>query len=111
MPNLYKEVKNLFETSNEAIEMYMKFKSCTREYSEDRLFIYETTREAEKEFWKYITRCRGVTYNTDRRRIFFPGNKKEKDETIYFKSINECKRELDGYRFKEIQFRGEEYGS
>lgn len=102
MPNIYKEIKNLFEASDEAIEIY-KYLKCTMSSGlGDTLYIYETTREAEKEFWEYVTRYRGVTYNTEKRTIYFP-----EDEMIYFKSINECKRKLDGYKFKKIKFKGE----
>lgn len=106
MSNLYEEVKNLFKASNEAIEIY-KYLKCTIKYGKgDVLYIYETTKEAEKEFWEDVSRYRGVTYNTEKRRIYFSGY-----TTIYYKSINECKKKLDGYKFKEIQFRGESYGS
>ena len=106
MQNIYEEVKNLFKTSEAAVEIYKYLKSTMKYGAGDVLYIYETTREAEKEFWEYVSRYRGVTYNTEKRRIYFPG-----DEIIYFKSINECKMKLDGYKFREIQFRGESYGS
>lgn len=106
MKNIYEEVRSLFKVSDAAIDIYKYLKSTMLYGKGDILYIYESTREAEKEFWEYVARYRGVTYNTEKRKIYFPG-----DETIYFKSINECRRKLDGYRFKEIQFRGESYGS
>lgn len=103
MPNIYQEVKGLFKISDKSFDVYYYLKHTMLYGSGDILFVYETTREAEKEFWEYVARYRGVIYNTERRKIVFPG-----DENIYFKSINECKKKLEGYRFKEIQFRGDE---
>lgn len=102
MTNLYEEVKNLFQVSEEANEIYNGLKNTTIYGTGDILYIYRTNREAEKEFWEYVARYRGVTYNKERRKIYFPEN-----ETIYFKAINECKNKIDGYRLKEIQFREE----
>lgn len=106
MQNIYEEVKNLFKTSEVAVEIYKYLKSTMIYGTGDILYIYETTKEEEREFWEDVSRYRGVTYNTEKRRIYFPGY-----ATIYYKSINECKMKLDGYKFKEIQFRGESYGS
>lgn len=92
-----------YKTKERAKEILQEIEKT---YSRDILYIYETTKEAEREFWEDVSRYRGVTYNTEKRRIYFPGY-----ATIYYKSINECKMKLDGYKFKEIQFRGESYGS
>lgn len=105
MPDIYEEVKNLFNTSTEAMEVYKFLKCKTMSKYGDILYIYRTIKEAEKEFWEYIARYRGITYNTEKRKIYFP----EENVTIYFKSIDESKnkRNLTGCSFKEIHFEGE----
>lgn len=105
MPNIYEEVKNLFNTSDEAVEIYNFLKCKTISKYGDILYIYKTIKEAEKEFWKYVSRYRGVTYNTEQRRIYFP----KENTKIYFKAIDECRnhKRLAGYIFKEVHFEGE----
>lgn len=100
MPDIYEETKNLFNTSQEAFEIYNLLKCKLMSKCGDILYIYKNIEEAEKAFWEYIARYGGITYNTEKRKVYFPGG-----ETIYFKTMDECKsNSLRGYRFKEIQF-------
>ncbi len=105
MPDIYEETKNLFKTSQEAFEIYNLLKCKLMSKYGDILYIYKNIREAEKAFWKYVSIYRGVTYNTEQRKIYFP----EENTKIYFKAIDECKnhKRLAGYIFKEVHFEGE----
>lgn len=96
--SLYKQVKNLFEVSREATELYNRLNYCTQLREGDILYVFESKKEAEESFWKTISSERGISYNTERLRIDFYDYKE------YYKTIDECKRELDGYRFKKIIF-------
>lgn len=112
MSNIYEIAKKIFNIPNEefyeAAEICKNLKSMMLYNSGDILFVYRNSKEAEKEFWEYVSKYneiyRGLTFDQKRRTINLP-----EDETIYFKSIYECKNKLDGYRFKKIQFRGEDY--
>lgn len=110
MLNIYETARKIFNIQDEefyeATEICKNLKSMMLYNSGGILFVYRNTKEAEMGFWKYVTKYseeyRGLTYNTEKRRIYLP-----EDETIYFKSIYECKKKLDGYRFKEILFKGD----
>lgn len=106
MKNLYEKVKCLFEAENdeEAVKLYCELNYTTQHKTGDVLYIYKTVKEAEKDFWEHIRMFSRITYNTEKRKIYFNSNPEVK---IYFKSINECQNKLEGHRFKEIQFRGE----
>lgn len=48
MQNIYEEVKNLFKTSEVAVEIYKYLKSTMIYGTGDILYIYETTKEADR---------------------------------------------------------------
>ncbi len=97
--NLYEEVRNLLQASEESIEMYNTLKRTMIYGGGDILYIYRTNQEARKEFRSYVARHRNITYNTARRKVVLPEGK-----IIYFKSIDECNDKLIGYKLKEIKF-------
>lgn len=98
--SLYRQVMNLFYTSEEAKKIYMTLKYCMQSGTGDELYIFENKKEAEEQFWKDVANTRGITYNTERLCINFY----KEDYRVFYKEINQLKRELDGYRFKKIKF-------
>lgn len=91
MPDIYEETKNLFKTSQEAFEIYNLLKCKLMSKYGDILYIYKNIREAEKAFWKYVSIYRGVTYNTEQRKIYFPEENTKFIDNYYYKysKINE----------------------
>lgn len=98
--NLFNQVKNLFCASDEAIHIYMTLKNCMLSKTGDELYIFESKEDAERQFWKAIANTREITYNTEKLYLNFY----KENYRVYYKTINELKRTLDGYRFKRIDF-------
>ena len=98
--NLFKQVKNLFNTSDEAIHIYMTLKNCMLSKTGDELNIFESKEDAEKQFWKDVVNTKEITYNTEKLYLNFY----KENYRVHYKTINELKRTLDGYRFKRIDF-------
>ena len=96
--SLYKQVKNLFQTSEEAREAYLALEYCTQHKAGDVLYIFTNRKEAKEAFSKAIALTQEITYDKQRLIINFDNYK------VYYKTINELKNKLEGYRFKEIKF-------
>ena len=66
----------------------------------DYLYIFESKKEAEERYYYEIANTEHLSYNPSKLHITLDEN----NTRIYFKTIEECKRELDGYRFKQTVF-------
>lgn len=101
--NLYNQVKMLFEISNIAMDLYSVLQytlKCRR--SKDELYIYNTIHELELDFEDIVNKYHESTLQISRNnKLIYLKN----GTTIYFKTINECTRGLDGYRFGKVKFR------
>ena len=98
--SLFKQVKNLFYASDEAIHIYWTLKNCMLSKTGDILYIFENKEDAKEQFWKDVLNTRGITYNTENSYINFY----KENYRVYYKTMNDLKRTLDGYRFKRIDF-------
>ena len=96
--NLYNYVKNLFQPPKEAIKIYQILKNRMLYETGDVLYIFKNKKEAKEMFWRTVATTPGITYNTEKLKIDFYSYAE------YYKSIKQCEKILDGYRFKEIEF-------
>lgn len=101
--NLYNQVKILFEISDIAMNLYTALK-YTMKYgkSKDELYVYNTIHELELDFEDIANKYHESTLQISRNnKLIYLKN----GTTIYLKTINDCTRGLDGYRFKKVKFR------
>lgn len=101
--NLYNQVKILFEISDIAMSLYTALKyTMLFKKSKDELYIYNSIHELELDFEDIVRKYHESTLQISRnnKSIYLKNG-----TTIYFKTINECLRELDGYRFGKVKFR------
>lgn len=101
--NLYNEVKTMFEISDVAMKLFEELK-FTRKYvsSTDELYIYNNINTLELDYREMIHKHPELINYSDRKRkiIYFKNGIK-----VYLKTIYECTRGLDGYRFGKVKFR------
>lgn len=80
MSNIYEIAKKIFNIPNEelyeAVEVCKNLRSMMLYNSGDTLLVYGNTKEAEKEFWKYVSE-----YNKIYRGLIFDQKKKEDKST------------------------------
>ena len=102
----YENLKQLFEINNkvnpETIEMFKILEATVNQKGNDILFLYSTSKEADKDFKEIIINMSNQIEEVDKqKRIFkFKGRK-----TRYLLwSISQLKK-VDGYMFKEIKFK------
>lgn len=101
--NLYNQVKTMFEISDIAMNVFKNLKySIIHSNNSDELYIYNTINELELDYrdmlYKY---SESINKSNRKNKIIYLKN----GTKVYLKTINECIRELDGYRFKKVKFR------
>ncbi len=100
--NLYDQVKMLFKISNIAMALYNELKYTMKFDSKNVLYIYNSMYILELDFKDIVKKYHKSILRIDRKnKIIYL----KKGQKIYLKTINECIRGLDGYRFCEINFK------
>ena len=98
---LFYEVKNLFNTSKEALDIYRDIKCRQRTGDRNILYICNTRQEAERTFRKMINKSGiDIYYKVDKLEVII------KEKTIRFTDITEFSKHTDGRRYEIVRFLG-----
>lgn len=97
---LYYEVKALFNTSQEAFEIFYEYKAREHKDFTNILCICVSRNESQRFFRKAVENTASKNYDANKKEIYY------KDKTITFKSIEEIedKKEFTGRIYNSIKF-------
>ena len=97
---LYYQVKNLFNTSQEAFDIFFEYKSREHLSFQTTLCVCISRNESLRFFRKTIEQTGCKTYDTNKKEVLL------EDRIIRFISIEEMrdKKEYAGRKYKEIRF-------
>lgn len=97
---LYYQVKNLFNTSREAFEIFYEYKSREHESFETVLCVCISRNESLYFFREAIKQTRCKIYDLNKRELYW------KDKVVKFRSFDEIRntKEYAGRRYNEIKF-------
>ncbi len=97
---LYYEVKTLFNTSEEAFDIFFKYKQREHKDFQIILCVCVSRNECQRLFRKALENLSIGNYNTKEQEIYL------KDKVLRFKSIEEIQndKEFLGRKYSEIKF-------
>ena len=98
----YEHLRILFNTNEDTFDIY-KLLTCTIDKnSKDLLYIYKTKEEADFEYKKIVEKFKYCINKKDKQNRTIELKSKDK---IYIWTINRIKRQIYGYKFRDIRIR------
>ena len=98
----YEDLKTLSNIDEDTFDMYKVLISAIDKNSKDLLYIYRTKEEADFNYKKIVERDKYYINKKDKQNRIIELENKDK---IYIWTISKLKRQIYGYKFRDIRIR------